>query len=128
MGTVDAYSRPIEPYLNTRTTKASMKLKVVNTNRLRDSHCGSRTQALVHAQPHVNSHKTIELPLLVIFFSFLFNNEKGLQGNKQTKWGRFSNNKTQMKKTIQMKTQIQTVTVGNGSKKVSGLSNGHTRR
>jgi hypothetical protein len=43
-----------------------MEFKVAKTNRLRDSHCGSQTQALVHAQPHGDSLEAIELPPLVV--------------------------------------------------------------
>jgi hypothetical protein len=69
--TTSAPSRPTEPYLNTRPTKASMRLKVANTNRLRDSHYGSQTQTLVHTQPHRDSLETIELLPLVVHISVI---------------------------------------------------------
>jgi hypothetical protein len=40
-----------------------MGLKVVNTNRLRDFHCRSQTQALMRVQPHKSFLETIKLEM-----------------------------------------------------------------
>ena len=48
-----------------------MRLKVTNTNRLRDFHYKSQIQALVYVQPHENSLKTIELQSLVVITQYL---------------------------------------------------------
>jgi hypothetical protein len=73
VGTAGASSRPTEPQLNTGLTRASMRFKVTNTNRLRDSHCRSRIQALVHVQSLKFFFETIKLPPLMVYFIILCN-------------------------------------------------------
>jgi hypothetical protein len=43
-----------------------MKLKITNTNKVKDFHCESQTHVLMHAQPHEDSLETIELLPLVV--------------------------------------------------------------
>jgi hypothetical protein len=66
VGTTNAPSKLTELYLNTHSARASIELKMANTNRLKDFHCGSRTQVLVHAQPYGDSLEIIELPPLEV--------------------------------------------------------------
>ena len=49
-----------------------MKLKIMNTNKLKDSHSESQTQALMRAQPHEDFLETIKLLPLVVSKSLLY--------------------------------------------------------